>query len=260
MTSIPAFRPLAANVAPVAFAAAEGDCRAYFFTPPGDGLWPGVLFFMDGFGLRPTIAEMAQRVADAGYAVLLPDLFYRHGRYDPIDVRAAFASGDMRQAVFDRVGTSPTVPMVLADAPAFAAFLRAQPQVAAGGIGVVGYCMSGGMSLAIAGVHSDAVAAAACFHGGILVADGESSPHRLVAGARAEIFIGGAAVDQWCPTEMVDEVVAVLANHGIAHRSAIYGGTMHGWTMRDSPLYDHAAAEQHWHDLLGLFGRALISR
>ncbi len=253
----PDFRPLPASLAPVLVAAAHGDCPAYFFTPSGEGPWPGVLFLMDGFGMRPTIAEMAQRIADCGYAVLLPDLFYRHGRYDPLDVRAAFAGGAMRQAVFDRVGASPSVPMVLADAPALLAFLAAQPQVAKGGIAVVGYCMSGGMALAIAGTHAAAVAAAACFHGGILVSDAEASPHRLVADARGEIYIGGAAVDEWCPPAMVDEVAKVLATKGVAHIAEIYDGTMHGWTMRDSPSYNEPAAERHWHKLLELLTRAL---
>jgi dienelactone hydrolase len=51
--------------------------------PPADklGLWPGVIFFMDGLGIRPVMWEMGQRLADGGYLVLLPDLYYRLGSY-----------------------------------------------------------------------------------------------------------------------------------------------------------------------------------
>ena len=54
-------------------------CPGHVFTPADGGPWPGVILFMDGFGIRPTLFHMAQRLADGGYVVLLPDLFYRIG-------------------------------------------------------------------------------------------------------------------------------------------------------------------------------------
>ncbi len=63
----------------IAITMAEGECQSYLLTPPGNGPWPAVIFYMDAGGIRPAMVEMAQRLADAGYLVLLPDLFYRHG-------------------------------------------------------------------------------------------------------------------------------------------------------------------------------------
>ena len=56
----------------------DGICPASVFTPAnGKGPWSGVIFYMDGLGIRPVIWEMGQRLADAGYLVLQPDLYYQ---------------------------------------------------------------------------------------------------------------------------------------------------------------------------------------
>ena len=76
---------------------ADGSARAFFFTPDaGKGPWPGVIFYMDGLAIRPALLAMGQRLADAGYAVLLPDMFWRAGPYDPVDVAQVFATGSVR--------------------------------------------------------------------------------------------------------------------------------------------------------------------
>jgi dienelactone hydrolase len=61
----------------------DGICPAHVFEPQGKGRWPGVLFFMDGLGIRPALFEMGERMASGGYHVLLPDLYYRSGFQAP---------------------------------------------------------------------------------------------------------------------------------------------------------------------------------
>ena len=59
---------------------ADGECPTSVFTPTSEsGPWPAAIFYMDGLGIRPVLFEMGQRLADAGFVVLLPDLFYRAG-------------------------------------------------------------------------------------------------------------------------------------------------------------------------------------
>src|SRR3954463_3505537 len=60
--------------------APDGVADAYLTRPDDGERPPGVLFLMDAFGLRPRIEEMADRIAQRGYAVLAPNLFYRAGR------------------------------------------------------------------------------------------------------------------------------------------------------------------------------------
>ncbi len=77
----------------------DGECTAYVFTPSEGGRHPAVIFYMDGLGIRPTIFEMGQRLADYGHVVLVPDLFYRAGPYEALDPKQVFASGDVRGAI-----------------------------------------------------------------------------------------------------------------------------------------------------------------
>src|SRR3546814_19071902 len=68
----------------VAIRTRDGECHAHIMSPGDEGPWPAAIFYADAGGIRPTVVEMAQRLADAGYIVLLPDLFYRYGPYGPL--------------------------------------------------------------------------------------------------------------------------------------------------------------------------------
>ncbi len=71
----------------------DGDARAFIFTlDAGSGPWPAAILYMDGPGIRPALFEMGERLARAGYLVLLPDLFWRAGPYPPVDVKKARAA------------------------------------------------------------------------------------------------------------------------------------------------------------------------
>lgn len=69
----------------------DGRCDASVFTPAGGGgPWPAVVFLMDGIGIRPALFQMGERMAEHGYYVLLPDLFYRAGPYVAPDAKKLF--------------------------------------------------------------------------------------------------------------------------------------------------------------------------
>src|SRR5580704_8957678 len=63
----------------------DGTAPAELFTPEGKGPWPGIVYLTDIWGIRPASEKMARRVADQGYAILLPHLFYRNQpvNFDP---------------------------------------------------------------------------------------------------------------------------------------------------------------------------------
>ena len=60
-------------------AAADGVADAVLYAPD-EGRYPGLLFYTDIFGVRPANQGMAKRVAEQGYAVLMPNVFYRYGK------------------------------------------------------------------------------------------------------------------------------------------------------------------------------------
>lgn len=80
----------------------DGVADAYLVRPDGDGPFPAVVVFMDAFGLRPRLAEMAERIAARGYLVLVPNLFYRAGRA-PLIGLSGLADHEQRGAIFGQL-------------------------------------------------------------------------------------------------------------------------------------------------------------
>jgi carboxymethylenebutenolidase len=124
-------------------------------------------------------------------------------------------------------------------------------------VGTTGYCMGGGMALTAAGRFPDRVAAAASFHGGSLATDADDSPHLLAPSIKAEVYVAGADKDRAYPSEMAERLEAALTAAGVTHRCEIYEGILHGWTMSDLAIYDEAAAERAFGELIALFDRNL---
>jgi carboxymethylenebutenolidase len=235
----------------------DGDCRTSVFTPDaGAGPWPGAIFFMDGLGIRPVLFDMAQRLADAGYVALLPDMFYRAGPYEPLDVNEVFASGDVRAALAPFLGSTDNR-RAAQDAGAFLSYLERRDDVSGPGVGTTGYCMGGGISLTVAATYPERIAAAASFHGGSLATDSELSPHLLVDRIQGRVYVGAADNDGSYPPEMAARLIEALMGASVEHRHDLYAGAAHGWTMADAPVYDAGAAERHWAALLDLFAESL---
>jgi carboxymethylenebutenolidase len=236
----------------------DGECPVSVFTPDeGSGSRPAVIFYMDGLAIRPVLFEMGQRLADAGFVVLLPDLFYRAGPYEPLDVKEVFASGDVRSALAPLMGSTDSR-RATDDTRAFLDYLDTRDDVAGARVGTTGYCMGGAISLTAAATYPDRSAAAARFHGGSLATDSDLSPHRLVDRIEGRVYIGAADNDSSYPPDMAARLVEALMDASVDHRHDLYVGAAHGWTMADFPVYDEAAAERHWTELIGLFNETLV--
>ena len=169
----------------------DGTCDATLHTPEGSGPWPAVIMFPDAGGVRDTFHEMAQRLADAGYAVLLPNIYYRSGGYEPFDLDTVFTVPEERARLMSLAG-SLTKELATRDTGAMLQFLADQPEVADSKVGTTGYCLGGGLALNAAGRFPDRVGAAASFHGGQIASTAPDSPHLLASAMRATIYIAGA--------------------------------------------------------------------
>jgi carboxymethylenebutenolidase len=230
---------------------ADGVAKAALFRPDnGAPAEHGVIFYMDAMGPRSSLDSMAQRLADAGHIVLLPDLFYRFGAYGPFD-GSAFGNPASRETIMTMLrGT--TQEMTKRDSAAFLDALSAAG--AKGPVGTVGYCMGGGRALTAAATYPDRIAAAASFHGGNLASDAEDSPHRLAADIKARVYVGVAGVDNSFPPEQSARLAEALRTGGVDHIIENYIGMAHGWTVPDHHgVYDETGAERHWKRLLNLF-------
>ncbi|WP_420136280.1 dienelactone hydrolase family protein [Sphingomonas sp.] len=238
----------------ITISASDGACPAHIFTPPSGDSGPAILFFMDAGGIRPAMSAMAQRLADAGYVVLLPDLFYRYGPYGPFDPMEVF-KGDFRAILGPLMATTGNG-AVARDVDAFLDYLDTRSDVTGSKIGGVGFCMGGGMAIAAAGTRPDRVAAVASFHGGNLATDAADSPHTFVPSIQAEAYIAAAENDGSYPPAMAERFEQSLKDAEVEYRAETYPAA-HGWMMPDFPVYDADAAERGWAEMLDLFSRTL---
>jgi carboxymethylenebutenolidase len=233
----------------------DGHCKAWVLTPEGAGSWPGVIFYMDAFGIRPGMVQMATHLAAQGFAVLLPDLYYRFGAYGPLNP-ADVLKGDTGAIIGPLMGSTDNH-KAGEDTEAFLAYLDSRPDVAGKAVGTVGFCMGGGMALTAAAYYPGRVSAAASFHGGNLASDKPVSPHLQLPKIKAELYIAVADNDQSYPPDMAERFDAALAAAGVKHKTEFYPGKLHGWMKPDLPVYDAEAAERGWNELAALYARTL---
>jgi carboxymethylenebutenolidase len=233
----------------------DGSCPVHLFTPDGPGPWPGVVMFPDAGGVRDTFEQMAARLAGLGYAVLLPDVYYRDGDWEPFDMATVFGDEQQRQRLFSMI-SSLTADKIASDASAFFDYLAARPEVSGERFGVCGYCMGGRISVLVAGRVPDRVAAAASFHGGGLVTDTPDSPHLLADRMTAAVYVGGAENDASFSADHAEQLDKALTAAGVRHTIEWYQAA-HGFAVPDNPPYDPAAAERHWTAMAETFAAAL---
>ena len=236
----------------------DGTCTVHLFTPEGSdiqGPWPGVVMFPDAGGVRDTFYQMAAKLAGFGYAVLLPDVYYRKGDWAPFDMASVFGDEKERNRLMFMVG-SLRPDKITRDATAFFDYLAARPEVAGERFGVCGYCMGGRISLMVAGRLPDRVAAAASFHGGGLVADTPDSPHLLADRISATVYVGGAENDASFTADHAEQLDKALTAAGVQHTIEWYQAA-HGFAVPDNPPYDASADERHWAAMTETFSAAL---
>ncbi len=232
--------------------AADGDAEAFLY-PPGPGTFPGLLFFTDLFGIRPANQGVARRFAQAGYAVLMPNVFYRFGALPLLDFE--FKMGEERSMQrMNALFASLTNAQMERDAPHYVKALLARskgPKIA-----VVGYCYTGAMALRTAAVAPDLVAAAASFHGGRLVTEDADSPHARIADVKGELYFGHAIEDPTATPAQIAKLDDTLKGWGGKFQSEMYQAR-HGWTVPGRDVFDEAMAERHAQKLLDLMKRTI---
>lgn len=224
----------------------DGVCTAHV---SGEGEH-SVLLYIDGIGMRPAMHQLGERLAQSGYRVLMPDLFYRMGSYVAPDPKKLFADPAMRAEWFTRVTATTNAAALLRDVPHYLGALGSAK------VGVVGYCMGGRLAMLTAAHFPDRIAAAAAYHPGGLVTDAADSPHLQVGAIKASVYVGGACEDSSFTAEQRRVFDEALTRAGVDHVVEEYPAR-HGWVPADTPVHDVAATERHWQTMLALFARTL---
>lgn len=233
----------------------DGISDGFFYAAEGAAK-PGVICLPDIVGIRESIRTLAQRIADAGYAVLLPNPFYRTSHTPLFTFKVAFGEERTMKRLGELAG--PLTPDAIArDASAYADYLSAHPAVKKGPLGVVGYCFTGSVALRYAAARPDKIGAAASFHGGRLYTDAPTSPHHVLPNVKARLYFAHADKDTSMPEAAIQKLDAALASWGGRYESELYAGAAHGWTHPDAAIYDHEQAERAFGKLTELLGSEL---
>jgi carboxymethylenebutenolidase len=230
---------------------ADGATTTFICHPQRGGPHPVILFFMDAPAIREELRDMARRLGTSGYYVMLPNLYYRAGVMElgPLDEKG-------RERMFALMNDL-TIEMVMRDAAALIAFADADPAARPGGIGTLGYCMSGQFAINAAASFPERAAAAASVYGTFLVTDKPNSPHLVVQKTKAELYFACAEVDRWAPMETVEALKTAVAGSSALAEVELYPKVEHGFAFPQRAAYDKASAERHWERLLALYRRRL---
>ncbi len=244
----------------------DGTCDAAFIHP-GSGAHPAVIIWPDAFGLRPSMRDIAKRLASSGYSVLVPNPFYRVAKSPLFESASNFNFGDpaQRSKLTPLMGSINADGAVEHDATAFVAWLDTQKQVdRTKKVGTQGYCMGGALVVRTAAAVPDRVGAGASFHGGGLVTNNPNSPHLLAPKIKARMYFGVAVNDDKQQPDAKTKLKEAFEAAKVPVEVEVYEQAVHGWCVPDMPMqangqptYSKPDAERAWGKLLALYKAGL---
>ena len=198
---------------------------------PASGSGPGLLLLQEIFGVSEYVRRRAADLADLGYVVLAPELFWRAG---VSEVPNGPAMLEEAMSVTGRVDWDTAV----ADARAALAHLRSRPEVS-GGTGVVGFCYGGGLGYAV--VAADPADALVAFYGSALPMLVEAVP----SVSTPSLHHFGEA-DAYIPLETVEAIRERVTSGGAPVEFRTYPGANHAFDNDDFVNHDPEASAQAW--------------
>jgi carboxymethylenebutenolidase len=248
----------------VAVATPDGPMNTFVIYPEEGGPFAPIVLFMDIWGIREELREIARRIATVGYACLLPDFYHRQGS----DVHTETYRPDGRMVSLHRMTEEEerkvqaprarlTGAMMVDDTAALLAYIDDHTAMRGGPVGSVGWCMGGWMVLTAAGRFPDRFRAGASLHGTRPISDKPDSPHLLVDRFRGELYCGFGELDHLTPPAMAEELGRLLAPCAVKYRSTMHMGIEHGYALPDRDIFDAKAAAKDWGIIFPMWQRQL---
>ena len=225
----------------------------YLARPDNDEVLPGVIVYMEIFGINSHIRSVTDRIAGEGYVALAPDYFHRTGP----GIELGYDDAGMAEGM-THLGRLAAETMI-ADAQATIDALTARADVGGSGIGAMGFCIGGHMTY-LAACETDLKAAASYYGGGIAAPAGPGgapptlSRTKKIKG-RINCYFGGQ--DALIPQVQVQAINVALSDAGVAHEVHVYDGADHGFNCDQRASFDEAASQDAWSRTLELFASEL---
>jgi carboxymethylenebutenolidase len=247
----------------VEISTADGVMDAFVTHPEENGPFPAVVIYMDIWGLREELYDIARRVGTVGYYCLVPDFYYRSGKRIHFEFRneqnQTISINRLDGEKLREIQARPklTNKMVTNDTGAILKFLDGAEFVRRGGMGAIGFCMGGRYVMAAAGTYPEHFIASASLHGTTLISDRNDSPHHLAAKLRGEFYCGFAEHDSHAPLAMVQEMENILQPCHVKYHFTVHPATEHGYSLPDRDVHDGQATAQDWEHIFAMFHRQL---
>lgn len=235
----------------------DGVVDALLVRPDSDEPLPAVINLTDGIGFRPAFAEQSRRIAEQGYVVLTPNIFYRVSKSPVFSFEPDFGS-ERTQQRFAELRAPLTLAAMERDGVAYVDFLASQPYASGGPMGVIGFCFAGKFALLVAAARPDRIAAAASFHGGGLFTDTADSPHIVLPRVKARLYFGHALRDHSMNSEQIEKLEWALRSWDGDYASETYEAK-HGWMIPGREVYDAENARRGFDKLMELLDESLRS-
>mgnify|MGYP001241985031 CR=1 FL=1 len=240
-----------------------GTMPAFVVHPQQDGPFPAVILYMDIWGVREELYDIARWVATVGYYCVVPDLYYRQGTIhnEVRDQRGRMVSlsrldGAARAKVLAPMQKHSDAE-TMDDTDAIFRFLANDKSARPGAKGCFGYCLGGRLSLLAAARFPGHIKAAASLHGTSLVTDGADSPHRLANKIQGEFYCGFGANDHYSPPSTIAAVAAAMQAAAVKYDYTVHADTDHGYALPDRDIYNKTATMRDWELILAMFRRQL---
>ncbi|MBU7585711.1 MAG: dienelactone hydrolase family protein [Nostoc sp. TH1S01] len=225
----------------------DGQMPAFLCKPTSTVPHAAVVLLMEGFGLTQHIQDVAEQIANVGYIVIAPDLYYRElpnnkfGYEEVEQARAMMFCLDFEKSVDE-------------DIRAAIAYVKSQLNIPNGKVGITGFCLGGGLAFLSACKLSNEIAAIAPFYGVVL---DEWIDAAININVPMYLFFGG--VDPFIPLQRVEQMESRLQEFGKEYQLKIYKDADHGFFCHERSSYNHEAAEDSWHELVYFFRQHLQS-
>lgn len=228
----------AADTLHVHLGPAEGGTDAFVAMPAGTAPAPAVIVVQQWWGLDGQIRDVARKLAREGYVAIVPDLY--HGKVAGDPEFAHELSRGLREE------------SAMADLDAAASWLKAQSRTAKTKIGVMGFCMGGGLTLKF-GLHSAVPSALVMCYGPPIV------DATQLAKLRAPLLGHFGATDRGITVADVEAFEAALKKAGRTATLHEYPGAGHAFMDDTRPAFHADAAAQAWARTLVFFQKYLRS-
>jgi carboxymethylenebutenolidase len=209
---------------------------------------------MDAPGIRAALYGHAERLANAGYTAVLPDLYYPFDAAERPDPEKLAAGDSEEYARMRTLVAGINDDDVLEDTRLLLAMLPDRPT---GAWGCVGFCMGGRFGMRAAEAFGSELGAASLLHPTGLVTDEPDSPHLGVDRVAGSLYLGFGEKDEVTPLSSIPPLREQLERHGVEHRIEVLPEAEHGFTMPGRAAYRPDAAERVWAGTLELFGERL---